>query len=69
MQKTFAFAALAAFVLSLSGTGAYAAKPCRDEHGKFMKCAPVAVEHHYKLDDKGKCRDEKGRFAKKGMCH
>jgi hypothetical protein len=67
MQKTFAFAALTAFVLSLSGASAYAAKPCRDEHGRFMKCAPV--QHHYMFDKHHKCRDEHGRFAKMSMCH
>ena len=43
-----------AVALSMAATSATAA-PCRDAHGKFMKCAPMAPKH---------CRDAKGRFAK-----
>ena len=45
-------------VAALVTTPAYAA-PCRDSHGKFVKCptaAPKAV----------RCKDAKGKFAKCG---
>jgi hypothetical protein len=46
--------------LSLTIAGAATAAPCRDAHGRFMRCptmhaAPV------------RCRDTRGRFAKCGM--
>jgi len=47
-------ALLAVTVLSLvAGTAspAFAAKPCKDAHGKFVKCPKL-------------CRDSKGHFAK-----
>lgn len=34
------------------------AAPCRDAHGKFIKCAPKPVAKH--------CKDAKGKFAKCG---
>jgi hypothetical protein len=36
-------------------SAAYAATPCRDASGKFIKCAPVPPT---------KCRDAKGKFTK-----
>lgn len=34
------------------------AKPCRDTHGKFIKCATTAPAKSVK------CKDAKGKFAK-----
>ena len=53
---------IAAIALSLSFAGAANAAPCRDSHGKFMKC-PVMVKHN-------QCRDMKTKkFAKCGGPH
>ncbi len=52
-MRNFMFLAIA---LSMATNSAIAA-PCRDAHGKFMKCAPMAPQ---------RCRDAKGRFAKCG---
>ena len=49
------FILLTALATAITGS-AYAA-PCRDAHGRFMKCAPVPAH----------CRDAHGRFAKCGM--
>jgi hypothetical protein len=45
-------------VLAGSLVAGASAKPCRDAHGKFMKCkpAPMAMGH--------KCRDKHGKFMK-----
>ncbi len=41
------------------------AKPCRDAHGHFIKCAPA---HSMMMAPKKKtCRDAHGRFMKCGM--
>ncbi len=50
MRTMFALVAL-----SLLATPA-AAKPCRNSHGKFVKCAKVVKPV--------RCRDAKGHFAK-----
>lgn len=61
----FAFAAAA-----LLATGASAA-PCRDSHGKFVKCpqaAATTTTHATTTTVKttNRCRDAKGHFAKCG---
>ncbi len=45
-----------AVALSMAASSAFAA-PCRDAHGRFMKCTAMAPQH---------CRDAKGRFMKCG---
>ncbi len=45
-----------AVALSMAASSAIAA-PCRDAHGKFMKCAPAAPQ---------RCRDARGKFMKCG---
>ena len=47
--------------LSLIAMPATAAKPCRDAHGKFIKCAHAAPA---KATKPAKCRDAKGHFIK-----
>jgi hypothetical protein len=42
MHRTLALIVTAAFALSLAGA-ADAAKPCKDEKGKYMKCPPAAA--------------------------
>ena len=46
-----------AVALSMAASSAIAA-PCRDAHGRFMKCAPMMPKH---------CRDTHGRFMKCGL--
>jgi hypothetical protein len=50
-------ALLLALILSLSA-GVAEAKPCRDAHGKFIKCPPPHAQlvHH-------PCRDKHGKFV------
>ena len=55
-MKQIAFA-LAALSMVASAT-AVDAKPCRDAHGKFIKCNPI------KVMPKKHCRDAKGHFKK-----
>ncbi len=60
-----AFAITLALALAVSGTAV--AKPCRDDHGKFMKCPPPAMSEapHCKI---GKpCG--KSCIAKDKICH
>lgn len=59
-------------VVGLLATSAYAA-PCRDAHGKFIKCPPPAAStstvHTTTTTVKSStnhCRDAKGHFAKCG---
>jgi hypothetical protein len=52
-----ALLALVTLSLAFAGGSAFAA-PCRDAHGKFMKCMIVKPV---------RCRDAHGRFAKCGM--
>lgn len=52
--------ALAASLAMLAGTPAFAA-PCRDAHGKFIKCA-----QHAAAKAPAHCKDAKGKFAKCG---
>ena len=40
--------------IGLLATPVTAATPCRDSHGKFVKCPPKAKQ----------CRDAKGKFTK-----
>jgi hypothetical protein len=54
MFKIIAAAASLALLASPS-----LAAPCRDAHGKFMKCAPKPTKPI-------RCRDAKGHFAKCG---
>ena len=57
--------------MALIATPVTAAAPCRDSHGKFMKCAtkaaPAKTKAKAAAPAKGKtkqCRDAKGHFAK-----
>jgi hypothetical protein len=52
------FLVLAAIAMAASPLSA--ATPCRDTHGKFIKCAPKAAA---KAKPK-QCRDAKGKFIK-----
>lgn len=56
-MKTVVFA-LATF--ALLSAPAFAA-PCRDAHGKFVKCTSVASKKP------ARCKDAKGKFAKCGL--
>lgn len=49
------FVLLAALASAIAGSAS--AAPCRDAHGRFMKCPPAPAH----------CRDARGRFAKCGM--
>ena len=46
--------------LALTASPLAAATPCRDAHGKFVKCAPKPLA---KAKPK-QCRDAKGKFIK-----
>ncbi|ADG10936.1 hypothetical protein B7G68_12700 [Caulobacter segnis] len=59
MRKTIALAATLAFALSAAGAS-FAAAPCRDAKGKFIKCPAAAPAKPVK------CKDAKGKFAKCG---
>lgn len=48
---------LALSALSLMASPVAAAKPCRDAHGKFIKCTKVVKKA-------APCRDAKGHFTK-----
>lgn len=51
----------AALLLAVSiASTAWAAAPCKDAKGKFMKCPPPAAA------PPGRCRTAKGAFAKCG---
>ena len=57
MRNFLSLAALAALILSGAGMGDAMAKQCRDEKGRFMKCAAAPAANH--------CRDIKTKkFAK-----
>jgi hypothetical protein len=56
MRSILFFAAMA-----LATTPVTAASPCRDTHGKFIKCAPKAAAAKAKPKQ---CRDAKGKFIK-----
>lgn len=60
MSKTFSLAFALVVALS-SASAAYAAAPCRDAKGKFIKC-PAATAPAKPT----KCKDAKGKFAKCG---
>ena len=51
--------ALAAASLLASSAPSIAAAPCRDSHGKFIKCAQAKAKTV-------RCKDAKGKFAKCG---
>ncbi|MET0307844.1 MAG: hypothetical protein ABW023_03970 [Sphingomonas sp.] len=53
----FAFALAAAAMLT---SPAFAAAPCKDAKGKFIKCPTAAAK------PAARCRDAKGHFAKCG---
>jgi hypothetical protein len=59
MSKTLSLAFALAIALSSAGV-AYAAGPCRDAKGKFIKCPAAAPAKPTK------CKDAKGKFAKCG---
>jgi hypothetical protein len=52
--------ALSAFGLLAASTASVAAAPCRDAHGRFMKCPAKPAP---KANPK-QCRDAKGKFIK-----
>ncbi len=54
MRALFLLSAFAVTIASAAN-----AAPCRDAHGRFMKCHPMMAPNH--------CRDMHGRFAKCGM--
>jgi len=54
----FAFAAVS---LLASSAPSFAAAPCKDAKGKFMKCPAKALAKPAKPKQ---CRDAKGRFTK-----
>lgn len=61
MRRTFILGTAVAMAMSAFAMGAIAA-PCRDSHGKFMKCPAPAASNH--------CRDIKTkRFVKCGAPH
>ena len=47
--------------MALVATPVTAASPCRDTHGKFIKCPPKAAAAKAKPKQ---CRDTKGKFIK-----
>ena len=51
--------ALAAVSLLAASSPSMAAAPCRDGHGKFIKCASAKAKVV-------RCKDAKGKFAKCG---
>jgi hypothetical protein len=55
--------ALSALTLLAGSAPAFAA-PCRDTHGKFIKCAPKAAPKAMANTKAKTCRDAKGHFAK-----
>jgi len=61
MRKTIALAATLALTLS-AASASFAAAPCRDAKGKFIKCPPAAAAPAKPT----KCKDAKGKFAKCG---
>lgn len=78
MKRILSVVAVAAVITGL-GAGIAEAKACKDPAtGKFMKCAAeataapatttAAAAGGYSLDAGGRCRDAKGRMAKKGLC-
>jgi hypothetical protein len=54
LSRLLSSLAVLAFVASVGG-GFADAKPCRDAHGKFMKCPVVHAK---------RCRDKHGKFTK-----
>jgi len=60
MRKTIVLAATLAFAMSAAGAS-FAAAPCRDAKGKFIKCPAAAAPAK-----PTKCKDAKGKFAKCG---
>lgn len=60
MRKITILAASLAIALSSAGAS-FAAAPCRDAKGKFIKCPPAAAPAK-----PTKCKDAKGKFAKCG---
>jgi hypothetical protein len=55
MKSILVFAAMALVASPLT-----AATPCRDAHGKFIKCAPKPSA----MAKPKQCRDAKGKFVK-----
>ncbi len=59
MHRFFLVAGIALALASTAGAAGAATKPCRDAHGKFIKCPappPPPV----------RCRDAHGKFVKCG---
>jgi hypothetical protein len=59
-MKKIIFAFMAVSLLA-SSAPSFAAAPCKDAKGKFMKCPAKAVA---KAAKPKQCRDAKGRFTK-----
>ena len=60
MRRSFILAATAVFALA-SASASFAAAPCRDAKGKFIKCPAASAPAK-----PTKCKDAKGKFAKCG---
>jgi len=70
MRRIITLFAAAALALGMASAAAAA---CKDPAtGKFVACPAAATTPTaaagYSLDAKGKCRDAKGKMAKKAMC-
>jgi hypothetical protein len=61
MQRLLVTAAVLAFSLSAVGAGSAVAAPCKDMHGKFIKCPPMKPMRPMR------CKDVHGKFMKCGM--
>ncbi len=57
-MKTLVLALTAASLIAGGAAPSFAAAPCRDKNGKFVKCPKPAVAKP------AKCRDAKGHYAK-----
>ena len=63
MRRALVTAAVFAFSLSALGAAPALAAPCKDAHGKFMKCPPMRPEPVKIV----RCKDVHGKFMKCGM--
>jgi len=65
-MKKLIFALTALSLVAGSAAPAFAAAPCKDAKGKFVKCPakPTATATTTKTAKPKACRDAKGHFAK-----
>jgi hypothetical protein len=61
MRRTLVLAAVAALSLSALGAAPALAAPCKDIHGRFIKCPPPKPIRIVR------CKDVHGKFMKCGM--